>query len=214
MGGTSRVKSTNLFVLEATKEYLLSRLERQVPDSLLANAWDEFYDVYNELILRYVVAQGVEQSNVDDCVQEVWREVAKRLVQFERPPGRPGLRSWLYAIVRSKVTDLVRKRRTQNAGGLDEQIAGEEPECPLAAEEERKWERALLESLLQDLRGELSERSVKVVEMRVFEGRGVADVAAALGLSPEQVRARHYRAMKKLRTRVALYTGEPIGASD
>jgi hypothetical protein len=42
----------------------------------------------------------------------------------------------------------------------------------------------------------------------------VADVAAELQLSPEQVWYRQYRLLKKLKARMAMFTGEPLGSGD
>ena len=93
-------RDTYLPLLQDAQAYLKMLLEDRVPDSLLAVAWENFYSVYDDLIRRFVVAQGVPHSDVDDCVQEVWSEVATRLFEFDRPADRPGLRAWLYALVR------------------------------------------------------------------------------------------------------------------
>jgi len=50
--------------------------------------------------------------------------------------------------------------------------------------------------------------------MRCLEGREVAEVAAELGLSSEQVWYRQRRLMKKLQARVAVFTGQTLGSED
>src|SRR5690606_17413721 len=96
-------------LLHDVQHYLRALLSSQQADTILSEAWTEFYRVYSELIRRYVISRGVRNADVDDCVQEVWCAVATRLAEFEHPGNRPGLRAWLYALVRSKTTDLVRK---------------------------------------------------------------------------------------------------------
>jgi hypothetical protein len=50
--------------------------------------------------------------------------------------------------------------------------------------------------------------------MRCLEGRDVPEVAAALGLSSEQVWYRQRRLMKKLQARVAVFTGQTLGGDE
>lgn len=104
------VTTTNVVLLYQTKQYLAAQLQRQAPNTVLAQAWDEFYRVYSNLIRRFVLAQGLRGTDADDCVQEVWSTVAWNLAGFERPQQRPGLRSWLYTVVRSKSTDYRRRQ--------------------------------------------------------------------------------------------------------
>ena len=131
-------------------------LEDKAPDTLLVVAWEKFYGLYDDLIRRFVVAQGVPHSDVDDCVQEVWSEVATRLLEFDRPSDRPGLRAWLYALVRSKATNVFRSRRPTDS--LDQRMkVGHDPDDTGADPAmlcEQKWQQAALESIIAQLREE------------------------------------------------------------
>jgi RNA polymerase sigma factor (sigma-70 family) len=211
-----RTEKTYLPLLQQAQAYLQSQLGRHAPDSVLTEAWEQFYRVYNDLIQRFAVAQGVRGTDVDDCVQEVWREVATRLADFQHPGNRPGLRAWLYTVVRSKAMDLLRQAARRPATSLDRQMeAGDEP-CGGHSDPqelyERQWEEAMLQTMLGELRAQVSELNYRVLQMRSVEQRDVAEVAAALDLTREQVRYRHHRMLQKLRARVAVYTGEHFGA--
>ena len=115
MSGDASYGTTYLPLLQNTQEYLQAMLRRQAPDSVLVEAWEEFYRVYDGLIRRFILARGMRDADVDDCLQEVWSAVAARLVEFHRPEDRPGLRAWLYALVRSKATDVIRRRARRPA---------------------------------------------------------------------------------------------------
>ena len=185
---------------------------------MLAAAWDEFYRVYDGLMRRFAIARGLVGSDVDVCLQAVWMEVASRLGSFERPPSQAGLRSWLYMLVRSKAGDLLRRRRRRPAESLDvAREAGHEPadrESDPSRLMEQDWERALLETLLEELREEITEINWRLLRMRCLEGREVPDVAAELGLTSEQVWYRQRRLMRKLQARVAVFTGQAMGSDD
>lgn len=210
------VLRTNLFLLKGAQDYLWALLHARTPDTLLENSWDEFYRIYSDLVQRFVRAQGLHGADADDCLQTVWMEVARRLVDFEHPKERPGLRAWLYAIVRSKAKDFFRGRSRRRTESLDEhKAAGAEPIAPdadPAGQFDREWEQALMQTLLADLRREVPEENFRLLEMRLLEGRDVAEVATALGITSEQVWYRQHRMMKKLRARMAVFTGGSFGA--
>jgi RNA polymerase sigma factor (sigma-70 family) len=204
-------------LLHRTQEFLRARLQGRTPDTVLAAAWDDFYRVYDGLIRRFVLAQGLRGADVDDCVQEVWVEVVSRLEAYEHDPDRPGLRAWLSTIVRNRATDQIRRRARRPAQSLEElREAGREPgtaEADPAHLFECAWERLLLATLVSELRREVSDTNYRLLCLRLLEGRAVADVAAALGLAPEQAWYRQYRLLKKLQVRLALYTGKPFGGA-
>jgi RNA polymerase sigma factor (sigma-70 family) len=215
---TSEGTRTNIMLIGWTQDYLRSLLEQQTPDALVTAAWDEFYRVYDALMRRFAYSRGLSGSDVDDCLQAVWMEVASRFSDFKLPETQSGLRSWLYMLVRSKAGDLLRRRQRRPAESLDTaREVGREPadrdaQPPLLLEQQ--WERALLETLLEELRQEVSERNWRLLQMRCLEGREVADVAVELGLSSEQVWYRQRRLMKKLKARVAVFTGQTLGGDE
>jgi RNA polymerase sigma factor (sigma-70 family) len=208
---------TILDLLYDVQAYLKMLLENKVPDSLLVAAWENFYSVYDDLIRRFAVAQGVPHTDVDDCVQDVWIEVTTRLCEFNRPADRPGLRAWLYALVRSKAMNVFRRKVRRPAGSLDQwMMAGQEPRDPRtdpATLMEQQWEQAALESVIEELCEEVSTTNACVLKMRLIDRCSVDEVVCELDLAPEQVHTRQHRMMKKLRARMSLYTGGPIGSS-
>ena len=209
---------TNVVLLGWTQEYLRTRLAEESRDSVLAAAWDEFYRVYDSLMRRFAAARGLVGADVDDCVQAVWIQVASSLGEFEHPESHSGLRSWLYTLVRSKAGDLLRRKSRRPAESLDlARESGYEPADTLSDPRrlaEAEWERALLETLLEELREEVSETNWRLLKMRCLEGREVPEVAAELGLSSEQVWYRQRRLLKKLQARVAVFTGQAFAADE
>jgi RNA polymerase sigma-70 factor (ECF subfamily) len=209
-------KQTNSSLLELTQSYLKARLENAAPDSMLAAAWDSFYEVYSGTVRRFVVAHGLRNVDADDCVQEVWMEVAERLPDFQHRDSRPGLRAWLYTVVRSKASDLLRRRGRQTAQSLEpllgssEEPAGDEAEPSSRLDQE--WNVALVRTLMAQLRTQVSELNYRVLLLRFIKGRSVSEVAATLQITPEQVRYRQHRTLRKIRAMLGVYTGRAIGA--
>jgi RNA polymerase sigma-70 factor (ECF subfamily) len=204
--------ATNTSLLAHTQQYLQSLLERRDADSLLAQSWDEFYRVYNGLIRRFIVAHQVRGADIEDCLQEVWTAVALKLADFEHPHDRPGLRAWLYSVVRSKAADVLRRNLRRTARGLEAAIGrGVEPisrEPDPAAALQEKWDAAMIATAMEELRRLVSPTTYQAIHMRTIEGRSEAETARALNLTPEQVRYRKHRAQQKLRAIVEVFTGE------
>ena len=77
---------------------------------------------------------------------------------------------------------------------------------------EQQWEQAALESVLEEFCEEISTTNARILRMRLIDRRSVDEVASELMLAPRQIHARQHRLMKKLRLRVALYAGGPLGS--
>ncbi|MGH7200929.1 MAG: RNA polymerase sigma factor [Planctomycetaceae bacterium] len=206
---------TNLSLLDDTQSYLRQLLEQKAPDSVLTQAWDRFYLMYNDLIVRFARSRGLRGEDLYDCTQEVWKTVTEKLVEFERPEDRPGLRAWLFSIVRSKVIDLTRRQKRHVAQRLDAAIeVGAEPvsdEPDPSDVLDRQWAQALLESAIAELGRHVSARNHQVLRLRLLEHKSAPEIAATLDLTSEQVHYRQHRMIKKLRAHLALYSGEPLG---
>lgn len=213
--GSFDPRATRLSLLKQTQEYLQAMLERRAPDTLLTQAWHEFYRVYSEVIKRFVMSQGIRGADVDDCVQEVWSAVSLKLAEFVHPGNKPGLRSWLYAVVRSKATDVIRRNIRRSSHNLDRFIEkGNEPasdEPDPAQVMEQQWDASMLKTAMEELKRQVPEVNYRVLEMRVFENRSEADTATTLDLTPEQVRYRKHRTQRKLQSLLAVYTGREFG---
>jgi len=131
------------------------------------------------------------------------------------PRDRPGLRAWLYAVVRSKTTDVIRRNVRRPSQNLEACIEkGDEPtsdEPDPAAALERQWEATMVRTAMDELRQQVSETNYRVLEMRTIEGCSEAETAAALDLTSEQVRYRKHRTQRKLQALLAVYRGEQFG---
>jgi RNA polymerase sigma factor (sigma-70 family) len=207
-GDEEEVEETNLSLLSQTQNYLRSILDRQVPDTLLSEAWDRFYDLYDGLVRRYVASRQIPATEVEDCVQEVWMAVARGLSEFQHPRQRPGLRAWLFTLVRCKSADVLRRR----SRSLHEKLSEDElAQLAQPADDEGHrgmWRRLLVEALLDDVRQRESEENRKILEWKLFEGRRTGEIAERLGLEKRAVRYRFQCMLKKLRYRISVYTGE------
>jgi DNA-directed RNA polymerase specialized sigma24 family protein len=104
-------------------------------------------------------------------------------------------------LARNKAIDLIRlrSRHVVKSLGDGEGMTAMDPGPDPAATYERRRTLAQVRSALAQLSSQVSPKSFQVLYLRWIEGWATADVAAALALTPSQVRFRSCRMKQKVR---------------
>lgn len=103
---------------EPTRETLLFRIRDLNDDA----AWKEFADAYTPLIYGYACRVGLQDDDAITVSQDVLSTVARNIGDFRYDPSKGRFRSWLKAIVRSRITDFVRSQQRQERGSGDTRV--------------------------------------------------------------------------------------------
>jgi RNA polymerase sigma-70 factor (ECF subfamily) len=113
--------------------------------------------------------------------------------------GRSALRSWLVAILKHKIVDLVRQRVGHDSydGDDDEEGAGPALSCPQPRPDEVAEQRQRLRRVLQRI-GELPETLRQVLELRVLRDQSTEQVCRSLDISEQNLFVRLHRARRAL----------------
>jgi RNA polymerase sigma factor (sigma-70 family) len=203
-------------VINNVQDYLRGQLEHLAPDSLLLTAWEQFYPFYNAVIRNRVRQRNLSADDENTVVQEVWCNVTTCLPEFQSRNAQSGLRAWLYQLVKTKTVDVLRDRSSV-AQPLESAFRqGEEPASMDSNPGnlfEHQLDREMVHDVLEQLRAEVSQENFRLITLRWFEERSVAEVAEILGLTPHEVECRQTRMFAKLRSFIAVYTGDGIGKS-
>lgn len=153
------------------------------------------YDRYAPGLYDTARAMLSDSHDASDMVQDVFCIAAERLGQLREPER---LKPWLYSVLRHEVYRRTKKRKRATpvdfqdegtpdvASGYDPHEAGE----AIAHEE--------LASLVRSAASGLDERDRLVLELSVRQGLSGADLADALGVTPEQ----SYSLVNRMRDRV------------
>ncbi len=181
------------------RAYLECRARDVPPSPELAAAWDRFYHMYTPWIRALLGRFHLSEADREDCLQDVWSKVITCPAVLRDEPRRDRVWAWLTTVTRNQAIDTLRRRRRYSFawddGALD--IADEDP-GPAAAHD-----RIVAQDQVRSVLTELSERSptisFQVLYLRAIEGKTSAEVAESLGLTPEQVRSRLHRMMRRLR---------------
>ena len=172
--------------------------DAQLVTSFLAGdrgALAAIYDRYAPGLYDTAAAMLSDRHDASDMVQDVFCIAVERLGQL-RDPER--LKPWLYAVLRNEVYRRTKKRRRAlptdfTAEGVPDVVA---PRDPSAEGESVEFEE--LASLVRSAAAGLDERDQLVLELSVRQGLTGADLADALGVSPEQ----SYSMVHRMRERV------------
>jgi RNA polymerase sigma factor (sigma-70 family) len=143
----------------------------------------------------------VAQADMEDCEQEVWKEVIKNLPAYHFGEARHWFYRWLYTVVHSKATDLLRYKARHPTKHLPLNVESASPsrEQDPAAQYEQQVRREAVQAVLAALRKRISELSYRVFFRHWFEGESIAEIAAELGVSPVKVKCRLYKAKRRFR---------------
>src|SRR6476661_8350345 len=90
----------------ATRASLLKRLK----DCDDQASWQQFYDLYRELIRSFALKAGLTESEADEVVQETVIGVARKLPEFHYDPAKCSFKTWLLNQTVWRIKDQFRKR--------------------------------------------------------------------------------------------------------
>ena len=182
-----------------TRLSLLGRLRNWNDDA----SWQEFCDLYGQLLYNFVLRQGVPQDDADDVVQNTRFSVAKALRAGQWDPAKGSFKTWLLTVARNRVTDYFRRqpgwRRDRPAAptatprtATVERVPDPNTLTPEAVWDE-EWRNNILELALERLKAEAKPAHFQIFQLHVIKHHPAAVVAKALGVSSGQVYLVKYR---------------------
>jgi RNA polymerase sigma factor (sigma-70 family) len=158
-------------------------------------AFGELHDRYHRVVASVVRSETRNGADVPDLVQDTFTLAWTRLGSL-RDPER--FRAWLLQIARHAVIDHARTRRRRPSLDGDDDLTLDLTE----ATEPGPDELAELAALAADVRAALdglSRRDVVAVTLAAQLGFGPAEIAEALGITPNNAKVVLHRARRRLR---------------
>jgi len=163
-----------------------------------ALCWNEVI-AHRAYLVRFAQRKLHDPMLAEDVVHDVFEAVISGRASFA---GRSALRSWLTAVLKNKIVDLVRQRAAydsfDDAGddeGPDSGVAS--IECPHARPDEVAEQREFLARTLERI-DQLPAGLRDVMHLRVLQDQSTEDVCQALAISEENLFVRLHRARKQL----------------
>ena len=142
------------------------------------------------MIQRFLHSRFGNHHFIEDCVQEAL--IAVHQARHTYDPQRT-FRAWLFAIVRNKAIDTLRRQRTRE-NTVDQYRRDHE-----VLSQTGMQDRSRSELLAGELLGLLPEQHKEILVLTKFIGFSVAETSEQLGISESAVKVRVHRAIRKLR---------------
>ena len=191
-----------------TRMSLLDRL-RNLDD---APSWKNFFERYEERIIRIARSRGLSDCDAEDVAQEVFKRVAQTICQYRTSPRPGSFRSWLYNLTRWRATDQLRQRARlpldtwSRHGSSEDGMRDRTPtieRIAAPAENEAAFEaesrRHLIDTLLKQVEKTVSPKQLQVFQLLVLDEAAPAKVAEVYGISVASVYVIKHRVAAKLR---------------
>ena len=184
---------------QALSNAALSSLPLSLPLPLpQAVGWADLA-AHRSYLVQFARRRLMDPALAEDLVHDVFEAVVTGRAEFG---GRSALRSWLVAILKHKIVDLVRQRAghdslDQGHGDADEDGPGMEFVCPQPRPEEVAEQRQRLHRTLRRI-GELPATLRDVMELRVLQDCSTEEVCTALQISEQNLFVRLHRARRVL----------------
>ena len=164
----------------------------------LSVSWAEML-AHRDALVRFAQRRLLDPMLAEDVVHDVFEAVISGRAAFA---GRSALRSWLTAILKHKIVDLVRQRAglhslDQGGGGGDDEGGVYDIECPQPRPDEVAEQRERLARTLQRIEA-LPSGLRDVMRLRVLQDQPTEQVCASLAISEENLFVRLHRARKQL----------------
>lgn len=167
----------------------------------LAIGWADLTP-HRSYLVQYARRRLMDPALAEDLVHDVFEAVVTGRAAFG---GRSALRSWLVAVLKHKIVDLVRQRSghdSLDSGSADDDGDDASPLmdaliCPQPGPDEVAGDRQRLRRTLERIQG-LPESLRAVVDLRLLQDRDTGDVCRQLAISEQNLFVRLHRARRML----------------
>jgi RNA polymerase sigma-70 factor (ECF subfamily) len=174
------------------------RLLAQQASQLDTAAFGDLYRLYFPQVFQYVTSRVSGRQEAEDLTNTTFEKAFAAIGRYEPSPAL--FCTWLHTIARNVVIDHYRKRRIPMEGDANHDFhtvtdPDGDPEARVLADERR--------GLLREAILELTDEQRQVVGCRFFFNLSVHEVARLMGKSEGAIKALQFRALDRLRRRLA-----------
>lgn len=182
-----------------TRESLILRL----PTAADAQAWREFIDLYEPLILRFAKRRGLQDADAREVAQNVMIAVAKAVDRWQPDRERGRFRAWLFRIARNQLINYVKKHASQNASGYSSSAVAIDPfdrSAELKSQVDLDYRREMFRLAAAHVRDSFSENSWIAFWQTSVMGQPVELVSRQLGITPGAIYVARSRIIARIKS--------------
>jgi RNA polymerase sigma factor (sigma-70 family) len=191
-----------------TRATLIKRLKNWEDQS----SWQDFFDIYWQLIYRVARKAGLSEVEAQDVVQETMFSVAKHMPRFQYNPAIGSFKAWLLNLTRWRIRDQLRKRvsyleypEPSNDSDTGTRVMDrivDPASLNLDAVWEAEWENNLLRAAMARVKRQVDPRKFQIFDLYVNKQWPAARVAKAFAVTVDQVYLAKHRLTDLLKQEV------------
>ena len=158
-------------------------------------SWSDLL-AHRDYLVRFAQRKLQDPALAEDLVHDVFEAVVTGRAVFS---GRAALRTWLTAVLKNKIVDLIRQRSgTESLSDeFDEDEVGVALECPQPQPDQWAQQREAVRLVLQGI-AELPQSLRDVMQLRVLQDQSAQEVCRTLKISENNLFQRMFRARQAL----------------
>jgi RNA polymerase sigma-70 factor (ECF subfamily) len=198
-----------------TRATLLNRLKDWNDQS----SWQQFFDIYWQLIYRFARKAGLVDAEAQDVVQETMKAVAQHMPTFKYDPAKGTFKAWLLNQTRWRIIDQFRKRGPivphhtsdgDTARTATIERVPDEKSLDWEAIWEADWEKTVLAEAMARVKCRLDPQKFQIFDFYVHREWPPEKVAQTFKVSVNQVYLVKNRVTEMLREEVRRLEQEAI----
>jgi RNA polymerase sigma-70 factor, ECF subfamily len=190
-----------------TRESLILRL----PSAADAQAWREFVDLYEPLLLRFAKRRGLQDADAREVAQNVFISVAKAVEKWRPDQERGRFRAWLFRIARNHVINWVTKRASVQRLGTSFPAGFQDPADISASAQhsaEMEYRREMFRLAAAQVRESFSENSWNAFWRTSVLDEPIDLVAGEIGISTGAIYVARSRVLARIRSIIEEWENE------
>jgi RNA polymerase sigma-70 factor (ECF subfamily) len=190
-----------------TRATLLDRLKNWDDQA----SWQEFFDIYWQLIYRFARKAGLTDAEAQDVVQETLVAVAKHMPAFKYDPAVGTFKAWLLNLTRWRVVDQFRKRGPVMPHHAETEDPARTATIERVPDEksldwetlwETDWQKSVLEAAMARVKRQLDPQKFQIFDFYVNREWPPEKVAQTFNVAVNQVYLVKNRVTEMLREEV------------
>lgn len=173
-----------------------------------ADAWQRLTSIYDPLLRNRLRKYGLQDSDVDDLVQEVLLTISRELAGFEHSGRTGAFRCWLRTILANRLQEMWRGEKNRPRTTSESRLVKECSQLAVDSSEvsrifDSEHDRHVLTKLMEQIRPRFLDKTWLAFRRQMIDGQRADAVAADLGMPIQAVYVAKSRVLNALRREAA-----------
>jgi RNA polymerase sigma factor (sigma-70 family) len=188
-----------------TRATLIERLKDWKDDS----SWQEFFDLYSQMIRGVATKSGLTDSEAEDVLQETMMAVAKHITTFKYDRKVGSFKHWLLNMSRWRISDQFRLRKNLTTALLPEDLSAE-TKLSIQIDDQNvnfdefwhaQWQQCVMDAAMKTVKKQLPDK-YQIFDFVVNKRWSAEKVAATFNITVNQVYLARHRVMDLIKKEV------------